>query len=228
MGYENNNADQPNRAPDSTSTTLLARAKSRQPEAWQRLVEVYGPTIYRWCRQSGLSPEDASDVVQDVFASVVKSLGDFRGEQPCGSFRAWLRGISRHRIVDHFRNRQDAPQAAGGTGAHRAFLQVADSPEAPACSDPPGAADALWRRALNCVQAEFEQRTWQAFWRVVVDAQRPAEVAEELGMTLHAVYMAKSRVMRRVRQQLDDLEGQGQIAQLIAGQQVAPRVAKCC
>jgi RNA polymerase sigma-70 factor (ECF subfamily) len=89
------------------------------------------------------------------------------------------------------------------------FLQVPDPAEASVTGDPGGAEDSIWHRALEWVPSEFEDRTWQAFWRVVVDAKSPAEVAGELGMTLHAVYQAKSRVLRRVRRQLGELEGEG-------------------
>jgi RNA polymerase sigma-70 factor, ECF subfamily len=208
MGYDSvTNGQLKPAACEPTSVSLLVRAKLREPEAWRQLVGLYGPLVYRWCRQSGLSPEDAGDVVQDVFQSAFGSLDDFRGDRPCGSFRGWLRGITRHRMIDHWRARRGEPQAAGGTGAQKAMLEVPDGAGSLAESDPPEVEDALWRRTLAGVQSEFEPRTWQAFWRVVVDAQRPARVAKELGMTLHAVYMAKSRVLRRVRRQFADLEG---------------------
>jgi RNA polymerase sigma-70 factor, ECF subfamily len=196
-------------APASTSSSLLEQVRARAPEVWERLVDLYTPLIYRWCRQAGLLPDDAADVVQEVLVSVARSIGEFRGAGPSGSFRAWLRGITRHRLLDLFRRRQGSPQARGGTEAQIEFLQVAELVETSAAGRPSGQGDALWRRVLDLVRADFEDRTWQAFWRVVVDARTPAETASELGMTLHAVYKAKSRVLRRIRDQLGELEGDG-------------------
>ena len=97
-----------------SGATLLARVQGRQPEAWRRLVDLYGPLIYRWCRWAGLQPDDAGDVAQQVFASVAKSVGDFRPAASGGGFRAWLWGITRHRLLDWFRSRQGIrrPKAA--------------------------------------------------------------------------------------------------------------------
>ena len=194
---------------DLTSPSLLQRVKAWDEKGWQRLVDLYGPLIYTWCRRSSLSPEDSRDVLQEIFSSVATSIGDFRGGQHRGSFRAWLRGVTQHKIQDHFRRGYGLPQAAGGTAAQEELLQVPDPPGPSIDADPPDMDDVFWRRALELVRVEFEDQTWQAFWWVAVDGRSPAEVAGELGMTVHAVYKAKSRVLRRVRQELSDLEGCG-------------------
>lgn len=86
----------------STSTSLLTLVKAKDDAAWSRFVELYSPLLYGWCRRHGVAPEDASDVVQDVFSSVSQNMGSFRGDGPRGSFRAWLRTIARrHRRPDH-------------------------------------------------------------------------------------------------------------------------------
>lgn len=191
--------------PSSVSSTLLERVKARRPEAWERLVDLYGPVVYRWCRLSGVRAEDAPDVVQEVFTAVATHIADFRRERPGDSFRAWLATIARNKIRDHFRRRQGRPEARGGTDAQRQFLEV---PELSDLSQPSGPLDAdglLSRRALDLVRAEFENRTWEAFWRTAIDGQRPAHVADDLGMSVNAVYKAKSRVLRRLRRELGDL-----------------------
>ena len=193
-------------ASSSTSPSLLHRVKAENPEAWQRLVNLYGPLVYHWCRSSGLKGEDTADVVQEVFCSVASGIAEFHGGDHRGSFRAWLRTITRNTIHDLFRRKHRQPEAKGGTVAQQQFLEVPQPPVASELSEPPEAEDALWRRAVEFVRAEFEDRTWQAFWRVAVDGQRPAAVAEELSTTVHAVYKAKSRVLRRVRQELADLD----------------------
>ena len=193
--------------PSSISSTLLERVRAQRPEAWERLVDLYGPVVYRWCRQSGLRPEDAADLVQEVFTAVATHLGEFRRERPGDSFGAWLRIITRNKIRDHYRRRQGKPEARGGTEAQQ---QMAEIGEPPAPSDPSAACDDgldawLSRRGLELVRAEFENRTWEAFWRTTVEGHAPVHVAEDLGMSVQAVYQAKSRVLRRLRQELGEL-----------------------
>lgn len=190
----------------STCTSLIGLVRIRDAEAWRRLVRVYSPLVYRWCRNAGVAADDTPDVVQEVFASVLQSLDHFHDTGVSGSFRAWLRGITRHRVLDHFRRRRATPPAQGGTGAQAVLHQV------PAAGDPPDigeeseADDSLWHRALELVRAEFTDRTWQAFWLAGVERRVPAHVALDLGISVAAVYQAKSRVLRRLREELDGLE----------------------
>ena len=108
--------------PSSVSSTLLERVKARRPEAWQRLVELYGPLVYRWCRQSGVGTEDAADVVQEVFGAVAGHVADFRRRRPGDSFGAWLGTIARNKIRDFYRRRR--AEAAGGTDAQELLAQI--------------------------------------------------------------------------------------------------------
>jgi RNA polymerase sigma-70 factor, ECF subfamily len=201
----NANCDGPSE-PSSISSTLLERVRARRPEAWQRLVDLYGPVVYGWCRQLGVSQADAADVVQDVFAAVTADIGRFRRDRPGDSFGAWLRTITRHRVCDHFRRRQGQPAADGGTSAYERLLNLAEAQGESSLA--PAVENKAWfsRRMLELVRAEFENRTWEAFWRIVVDGQSPAEVAAAMGLSLPAVYKAKSRVLRRLRQELGGLE----------------------
>jgi RNA polymerase sigma-70 factor (ECF subfamily) len=192
--------------PSSISSTLLERVRARQPEAWQRLADLYSPVVYRWCRQLGVSQADAADVVQDVFAAVTADVGRFRRDRPGDSFGAWLRTITRHRVCDHFRRRQGQPDADGGTSAYEQLLNLAEAPEEPSQAQPVEKEPLFARRMLDFVRAEFENRTWEAFWQIVVDGRSPAEVAAAMGLSLPAVYKAKSRVLRRLRQELGGLE----------------------
>jgi RNA polymerase sigma-70 factor (ECF subfamily) len=193
--------------PSSISSTLLDRVRAQRPEAWERLVDLYGPVVYRWCRQSALGPEDAADVVQEVFTAVAAHVGQFRRERPGDSFGGWLRTITRNKIRDLYRRRQGKAQARGGTDARQQLAEIGGPPEP---SDPSAACDNgldawLSRRGLELVRAEFENRTWEAFWRTAVEGRAPADIAEDLGMTVQAVYKAKSRVLRRLRQELGGL-----------------------
>lgn len=190
--------------PGSTSSSLLRRVRQQDPDAWRRLVRLYGPLVYLWARQCGLQADDAADVLQETFVAVAQGVQTFRREQPGDTFRGWLWTITRNKIRDHFRRRQGEAVAKGGTDGQEQLLQLPDPPEPSSgpCAD---AGSQTAHAALELIRAEFEERTWQAFWQTAVDGRKAAEVAEELGMTLRAVYQAKYRVLRRIRQELADL-----------------------
>jgi RNA polymerase sigma-70 factor (ECF subfamily) len=191
----------------STSSSLVRGVKVHDQEAWTKLVRLYGPLVSLWLRQARLQPADANDVFQVVFVAVAMGVEQFHKDRPGDSFRGWLRVIVRSKLVDHFRKQRGQPIAVGGSEAHRQFQQLADPGEEP--PEAPGEAKAVRQlrlRALGMIRAEFEDRTWQAFWRVTVDGQPPKEVAQELGVTPSAVRLAKSRVLRRLREELSDLE----------------------
>jgi RNA polymerase sigma-70 factor, ECF subfamily len=191
--------------PSSISSTLLDQIRTRRPEAWQRLVDLYGPVVYRWCRQLGVAQADAADVVQDVFAAVAAGAGRFRREKPEHSFGAWLRTVTRNKVNDHFRRRRGLLDAEGGTNAQQRLLDLPESVEESLSMTSKLDPDARFvHRALEVVRAEFEPRTWDAFWRIAVDGQSPAEVAAAMNLSLPAVYQAKSRVLRRLRRELND------------------------
>jgi RNA polymerase sigma-70 factor, ECF subfamily len=190
-------------AEGSTSSSLLERARAHDPSAWRRLADLYGPLIYRWCRHVGLQPDDAADVVQEVFRSVAGHLERFRKEQPGDSFRGWLWTIARNKIRDHFRARKDRPQAAGGTDAHRQMMNWAapDDPSASASSKSPLGRTPL-QLALEAIRGDFGENAWKAFWMTTVEQHSSQDVARELGMTANAVRLAKSRILKRLRQEL--------------------------
>jgi RNA polymerase sigma-70 factor (ECF subfamily) len=184
-----------------TSSSLLLRASQRDPDAWQRLVSLYQPLVYHWCYRGGLHNEDIHDVAQEVFRAVAVALGDQM--PPPRSFRGWLRGVTRHKLFDYFRARGREPEAVGGTDAYRSLQQVPEPPENPVEEEREVAT--LYHRALEMVRGEFEPRTWQAFWRTAVDGESPRDVAAELGMSPGAVRVAKSRVLRRLREEMGEL-----------------------
>jgi RNA polymerase sigma-70 factor (ECF subfamily) len=190
------------------SSSLLVRVRAQDPRAWERLVCLYAPLVYRWCRDSGLQAADAADVGQDVFGAVARTVGDFRREGPGDSFRAWLRTVTRHKVVDLLRQRQGSAAAEGGSGPLSLLHGVAaSSATGPAVEN--GEAEEtrlLYRRAMDLIRTDFQEPTWRAFVRVVVDGVSPAEVAAELGLSPNAVYLAKARVLRRLREEFADLE----------------------
>ncbi|NQT17262.1 MAG: sigma-70 family RNA polymerase sigma factor [Planctomycetes bacterium] len=194
-------------ASESTSSSLLSRVKGRDPDAWARLAKLYGPLVYRWARQSGLQATDAADVVQDVFLNLARDISGFRRDRPNDSFRKWLRVITRNRVYDRFRNLAAEPQAAGGSDANKKLRELPTFP--PDADDGSDFVEIrrLRSRALELLRGEFKASTWQAFWRAAVEGDAPADVAEDLGLSVWAVYKARSRVLRRLNQELSGLHG---------------------
>jgi RNA polymerase sigma-70 factor, ECF subfamily len=191
----------------SISSTLLNQLRSGGPEAWKRLVCLYGPVIYRWCRRSNMTAEDAADVVQEVFTVVTVHLPSFRRDRPEDSFSGWLATITRNKVREHYRRRHGKAEARGGSTAQRQMADIPQLPEPSEDSIQPDAESAacLSRRVLELIRAEFEPKTWEAFWRVSVEGQLPIHVASDLQMNVAAVYKAKSRILGRFRQVLSDL-----------------------
>jgi RNA polymerase sigma-70 factor (ECF subfamily) len=162
--------------------------------------------VYGWCRGRRLRAEDTEDVLQEVFLVVAGRIGDFRHDRPGDTFRGWLWGVTRNKIGDWLRRRANQETAVGGTDAQRRLQQAAAEPDSDGPAGYPGGGEPgdLYRRALEVIRPEFEGRTWLAFWRVVIDNESPADVARDLGMSRNAVYIAKSRVLHRLREALGD------------------------
>ena len=205
MAYDSNTIDWHNSSvPGSTSSSLLERVKARDPDAWGRLIDLYTPLIYAWCRQCGLQAEDAADIGQEVFSAVAANPEGFRRDVPGASFRGWLWTITRNKVRDYFRRQKGKAQGQGGTEFQQRLAQVPEhEPESTATGPVPD--NRIELRAVELARSGVEERTWQAFWLVTVDGQEPAVVAESLGITVQAVYGAIYRVRRRIRQELDGL-----------------------
>jgi RNA polymerase sigma-70 factor, ECF subfamily len=191
---------------EATSASLLERIKAEDAAAWQRLVELYSPLVFSWCQRCGLNGEDSRDVLQEIFAAVATHIGRFRRERQGDTFRGWLRVIARNGIRLHFRRNARHPRAIGGTTAHLRIQQLAEEPLAE--SDPTADASEhreLFRRGLEMIRNEFEDRTWQAFWLTVVEERSSVDVCAALRMTPGAVRQARYKVVRRLRSELGDV-----------------------
>ena len=192
-------------ANSETSSSLLARARSHDPEAWRRLSALYGPVVYAWVRAVGIREHDAADIVQEVFQSVFISLNRFRHERPTDSFRDWLWTITRRRAIDLVRKRATQPAGAGGEAAQALLNELPDRLPEQAVPETATAHADLVRRALDLVRPEFADHTWQACMQTAVEGRRPTDVAADLEMSVGAVYVARSRVLKRLRKELDGL-----------------------
>lgn len=188
-----------------TSKSLLAKVQARDPAAWERLVQLYAPLVFHWCRAWRLQEQDTADIFQDVFHAVARHIGTFHKDKEGDTFRGWLRIVTMNKVRDHLRRLGHEPGGVGGTDAQRRLSEL----PAPMPADEPSverkAEYGLFYRAIDFIRGEFEDRTWQAFWRTTVEGRVPKDVGAELGMSPGAVRVAKSRVLRRLREELGDL-----------------------
>src|SRR5262249_5212048 len=207
---------------NETRQSLLLRAQTGETDAWKDLTDLYRPLILGWLNRQGVPARDLEDLSQDVLLSVVQHLPGFQHSGLRGAFRSWLRTIVCSRTADYWRALDAAPPAggsgapdygraldaatpAGGSGATAALQQIAD---------PDSELNRQWdeehdRYVLNClldmVEEEFEPITLQAFRRLGLDGVSGAEAAQELGLSVAAAYVAKSRVLARIRQEAEGL-----------------------
>lgn len=193
-----------NRQPGTISSSLLGGIKESEDEAWARMTLLYAPLVYLWCRQEKLQSADAEDVVQEVLATVAQRVGDFQRNRAQGSFRGWLRKITHYKLGDFMRATRRQAHVSGNT----ALLDDLPTPET--LRDPEETATEeetklVFDRVLRLIQTKFEERTWRAFLRVVMDGAPPQQVAEEMELSVDSVYQAKSRVLSRVRRELREL-----------------------
>jgi RNA polymerase sigma-70 factor, ECF subfamily len=179
----------------TTSVSLLEQL--REPSAasgWERFVRLYTPLLLHWARRVGLQEQDAADLVQDVLIVLVQKMPEFQYQQG-RSFRGWMRTV----LLNKWRDR---PQRGAPAPLESQIEERLDSSD--------GLEEREYRlyvmgRALRLMAADFEPATWQACWETVVCSRSAAEVAKELGITVNAVYLAKSRVLSRLRRDLDGL-----------------------
>ena len=189
---------------EPTSTSLIERVKLDDRDAWRRFASLYGPVVYRWTLRFGLSCHDAADVVQDVFVAAARNIGNFRKQSAGDSLRGWLFTIARNKVRDHARRRRGEPAGAGGTTAQGRLARLAE-PVEPEDAPADAVTAEVAHRALRLIQTEFEPGTWRAFWATAAEGRSPADAARELELSVAAVYKAKSRVLLRLRRELDGM-----------------------
>lgn len=185
----------------TTSPTLIDRlSRGKDTGAWGRFVELYTPLLLAWCRRVGLNDADAADLTQTVFVTLYQKLPEFRYD-PSRSFRAWLKTVLMNAWRNQVRQRSSRKEDQWEGGGSDEFPET----------DPRLGLDEaeyraqLVRRALTLMQAKFEPTTWKACWEFVVEGRPAADVARELQLTENAVYLAKSRVLRYLRRELQGL-----------------------
>ena len=180
----------------TTSPTLLDRLRQRQAkDAWEHFVELYTPMMLAWCRRLGLSDADAADLTQSVFVILCERLPEFRYD-PQRSFRSWLKTILLNAWQNQVRSRRARPSLGGEA------LEDLHETDPRLELDEAEYRAMLVRRALGLMQKRFEPSTWRACWELVVEGRTADDIARETGLSTNAVYLAKSRVLRQLRHEL--------------------------
>jgi RNA polymerase sigma-70 factor (ECF subfamily) len=183
-----------------THPSLLLRLRDlADGEAWQLFADIYAPLVFRYCKKQGLQDADTSDVTQDVLAQVARSIRTFDYQPERGRFRDWLGAVVRSKLV---RFHQKASRREAAAPADEAV---------PLLDDLTAAADAEWaaqfnahlvRVALERIRPAFDAHNWRAFELVWVENLPATEVAGTTGLTASAVYVAKSRILKRLREEI--------------------------
>lgn len=191
-----------------TSLVLQLRDPGNQA-AWQEFSRLYGPVIYGFARKRGLQDADAADLMQDVMRRVSGAIGRLDYDRKQGTFRGWLFTITRNLIFNFLSARSIRPQGSGDTTTNKLLDQ------SPAASADDGAD--TWeleyqRRiaalAMDKIKSEFQESSWRAFWLTAVDGKAAGEVSKELKMSTGAIYVAKSRVLARLKEEVETLRRQ--------------------
>lgn len=185
-----------------TSSSLLDRLRDgRDPDAWSRVLDLYGPLIRSWAERLGIRGADADDLVQDVLAVVVRRFPEFVHPEKPGAFRGWLRAIAVNCARGVWKARRFTPTAPGGSDFGQ-YLNELEDPDHPLSQQWDREHDVyVTRKLLERIAAEFEPKTWELFRRCVLDGAAADAVATENGTTPNAVYIAKSRVLARLREE---------------------------
>jgi RNA polymerase sigma-70 factor (ECF subfamily) len=182
-----------------TPASLLERLRRPgETQAWNHFVELYTPLLYRWARRDGLQDADAADLVQEVLTLLFRKLPEFTYDRQ-RSFHAWLRTVTRNKWRERLR------RAGSLVVEGESALAVAPASDNFAAIEEAEYRHHVVGQALAVLKSEFPATTWKAFEGVAVAGRPPAQVAEQLGVRIGTVYAARSRVMSRLRQELQGL-----------------------
>lgn len=189
---------------ESTASSLLERSLNRDPAAWERLVKLYGPLVYGWCRNWGLQPTDADNVGQETFLKVSQRIHTFDRTRQGSTFRGWVFRISRNCAIDYLRKLRPGAVGQGGD----AGLRILDEVTPDGVDEDVTTAEEkqfLFEQAVKLIHGEFSERDGRAFLLTVVEGRDPADVAVELQTSTNVVYLARSRILQRLKSEFDGI-----------------------
>ena len=191
--------------PDTRDSLLVQLASPENREAWEQFAAIYRPVIYRLARRRGMQDADAQDLAQQVLASVAAAIGRFEKSEENSRLRHWLRRIARNAIINAL-SRRPRDRGAGGTSVQEL---LAEQPEA----DDESAAEIdfeyrreLYLQAARIVRRDVKAETWRAFELTVIENHSVDAAAVELEKPAGVIYAARSRIMRRLRDAVRELE----------------------
>jgi RNA polymerase sigma-70 factor (ECF subfamily) len=191
-----------------TRASLLVQIRDGSNQAaWQEFVKLYGPVIYGFARKRGLQDADAADLMQDVLRSISLAIGRLDYDRNQGTFRGWLFTITRNKVFNFLSARRHRPQGSGDTTANRMLAAEPDG------SDNSDAWELEYQRqlaslAMERIKGEFQESTWRAFWLTAVEGSAAADVARQIGISPGAIYVAKSRVLARLKEEVEAMRQQ--------------------
>lgn len=191
-----------------TRPSLLVRLRnSRDEEAWSEFSAVYEPVIYRMTQRRGMQDADAREVVQEVLMSVATAIDRFDVDA-VGSFRGWLSQITRNATIDRLRKLASRHEMIDASGVVRKLDETAENEHSigDALLDEfeQDRRKQLFRWAASQVRQRTGEVNWMAFWKTSVDGRSVAEVACELSISEGAVYVARCRILKRIRELVHD------------------------
>jgi RNA polymerase sigma factor (sigma-70 family) len=194
--------------PDTPTTrpSLLARlATADDAQAWDEFLEIYQPLLARYARRKNLQPADTDELIQEVLVAVSAAVERWDPDRSKGRFRHWLVTVARNITVDQFAR---SPQAAGGSAVNALLQQQPATQQEDSELFDLEYQRQVFRWAAQRIRPQFRPTTWQAFWLTAVEEQDPQAVAHQLDLTVGAVYKSRSRVMRRLKQEVQKFESQ--------------------
>ena len=189
-----------------TRATLLQKIRDPADEAaWGEFVELYTPLIYGFCKRQGLQHADSADVVQDSLRAIANGIGKFEYDPERASFRAWLYTVARSKLNTHLKRSLKHPAGTGRTTVQR-FIEEQAGPEDLADWELDYRRH-MFQWATEKIRHEFGEAVWKAFWKTAVEEQEPQDVARDLDMKPGSVYVAKFRVIKRLREKIESVTG---------------------
>jgi RNA polymerase sigma factor (sigma-70 family) len=197
--------------PDTLTTHVSLLVRLRDPHdraAWAQFVELYGSLVYGFVRQRGMQDADAADLTQEVFQAVAQAVGRWEYDPKRGKFRGWLYAITRNRMARFLHRRGTQPQGSGDTAANQRLSEEPDPTAEPEAAWEEEYHKHAFRLACERVRPVVAPATWDAFWRTAVEGQETPAVARALGMSVGAVYVAKSRVLTRLAEEIRSMEAE--------------------
>jgi RNA polymerase sigma factor (sigma-70 family) len=196
-----------------TQPSLLIRLGDKQDTvAWAQFVEVYAPLVYGFARKHGMQDADAADLTQEVMRAVAGAISRLEYDPRRGTFRSWLFTVVRNKFRNYLSNKTRKQMTSGGSSVQELLEAQPDRVDALEEQWDHEYDQRVFSWAVDRVKGSFTEKTWQAFWQVSVEGKNARDVAQNVGISVGAVYIAKSRVLARLKEQIqllqgDDLEG---------------------